>query len=207
MQRHETLRAEFPLLCRAARRDRRHREAEPRHDRRQHRERVAGGGHAARAARLRRRARARLGPRAPRACPTAVSHRLQADGPGAGRADLGVRLPRRRGLDAALPQSRRAARAGDLEGVFRRRGTAWTQGASPTSGSRSAAWRRRSCVRRRRSAPLQGVDLDARPHRRGRRGARLPSSRRSTTCDRRPRTARAWRSNLLREFLTACAQR
>ena len=104
------------------RRNRRRRDAEPRHDRRQHRQRVAGRRHAAGAARLRRGARARLAPRdAPRAV-RPVSPRLQEDGSGAGRARSrasGCRAAAAAGC-TVLPQGRHAPRAGDLEGLLRR---------------------------------------------------------------------------------------
>ena len=80
-------------------RDRRHRDAEPRHARRQHRQRVARRRHAAGAAGLRRRARAGLGRAASRRVAVRrFPYRLQADGSGARRAvavDPAAARPRR----------------------------------------------------------------------------------------------------------------
>ena len=76
-----------------------------------------------------------------------VSHRLQEDGPRAGRTDRARSACRERArLDAALPQGRHAPRAGDLEGVLRR--------------ARADGWRR--ACRRAHRARQRGADGGAR---------------------------------------------
>ena len=117
---HPVLRAEFPLLAQAARRDRRRRDAEPRHDRRQHRQRVAGGRHAAGAAGLRRGARAASRVRGSRRVPYAAS--TPATRRWTSRPTSSSRASRfragGRGWRRVLPQGRHAPRAGDLEGLL-----------------------------------------------------------------------------------------
>ena len=86
VMRSEALQAECPLVVPCGGRDRRRGDAEPRHDRRQHRQRVAGRRHAAGAARVRRRRRSRVGARRPARGVRQISSRLQADGSRARRA-------------------------------------------------------------------------------------------------------------------------
>ena len=126
------------------RRYRRRCDPESRHDRRKHRQCLAGGRYAAGASRLRRQRRPRLGPRhAPRSL-RSLSSRLQADGPRARRADsFSAGRSRPRQLAAGMAQGRHAPGAGDLESLRRRGPSILPAAPSPTSGSRSAAWRRR----------------------------------------------------------------
>ena len=206
VQKHETLRDRVPAAVPGGRRDRRDSESEPRHHRRQHCECVAGGGYAARAARLRRRRGDRLDSRpAPGAVP-AVSHRLQADGSAAGRVDRACPAAAANG-DGSSTTGKwvRAGRRPSRRSVLPPR-HGWTQGASRTSGSRSGAWRQRSCVRRRRSAPCRASISPP---------DRIEAAVAALASDLAPiddlRSTARYRSrvahNLLREFLTACAQR
>ena len=114
-----------------------------------------------------------------------LPHRLQEDGPRAGRADQ--RDPRCRADAAAgratLPEGRHAPGAGDLEGLLRGRARVRRAAASSaTSASRSAAsrrpWSARARPKRRSAAGRSGPD-DVRRCRGPRWRA---TSRRSTTC-------------------------
>src|SRR5262249_48760504 len=89
LRRDETIAREVPVLAPAGGLGGLHRESESRDDRREHRECVAGGGFAARAAGLWGGIDSGFGAgRAARAV-CDVSHRIQKDGAGGGRADPG----------------------------------------------------------------------------------------------------------------------
>ena len=133
----------LPAAGRGLRHRRRRPDPEPRHDRRQRRERLAGGRHVPAARRLRGHGRRRVDARPARDPVPRVLHRPQAHLPGAGRA-------RRGGADPApgapaeardVPQGRHARRPGDLQD--RGRGPAVAEsatGRSRSCASPSAAW-------------------------------------------------------------------
>ena len=127
--------------------NRRRRDAEQGHARRQHRERVAGRRHAAGAARVSRGARARLRTRDAASRLRPVSSRLQGDGSGAGRAHRAHPPSAPAGAVASVPTGRSAPGA-------RRRSPRSVSPSSPSatpaatsfarSGSPPTAWHRSS---------------------------------------------------------------
>ena len=144
--RHQTVQAEFPLLCRAA--------VETGGVANQNRGTVAGNiANASPAADtppalLVYDAELELASvRGRRVIPyAAIPYRLQADGPCPRRVDRRDPAAANGRLDAALSQGRRAARAGDLQGVFRRAGA-------------DGRWPRGGCavgIRQRRADGRQG---------------------------------------------------
>ena len=148
------------------------RDAEPRHDRRQHRQRVARGRHAAGAARLRRGAGDRVRRRRAARAVRSLSPRLQEDGPRAGRAH------RARPSSAPVPGRRRRTGRDYYRKVGTRRAQAISKvcfaGVDPdgrtapcrTCGSRSAASRRPSsarCARKTRCAGSRSTQARSRP--------------------------------------------
>ena len=190
---HPVLRCGVSVADAGGGRDRRRRDAEPRHARRQHRERVAGRGHSARAARLRRRARADLGPRIAARAVRSLPHRLQADGPRGRRAHLEPSRFREGGRAGSSPiaRSARARRRRSRKSALRppRRSTAMS---CAMPASRSAASRRRSCdacTPKRRS-----VAGRLRTRWSPRHGRRSPATSPRSTTSARPRAIGcAWR--------------
>ena len=204
VMRSEALQAECPLLCRAAARDRRRRDPEPRHDRRQHRQRLARRRYAAGAARLRRRARA--------ACRSAASGACSYDRfhPGYKQMDLAPdeivqRSACRAAAAAGCPataRSGRGARRRSRRCASRRRSICTGTAPCATSASRSAAWRRPSCAPRAPRPRSAGARSPTRPSPRA--ATRLsrdisPIDDLRSTAEYRLRVAR----NLLEEFLTS----
>ena len=186
-------------------RDRRRRDAEPRHDRRQHRQRVARRRHAAGAARLRRRARAGLGARRParavRSASIAATRRWISRRTSSSQS---IRLPRGRGgwLQAYRKVGTRRAQAIskvcfaaaiDLTGARRAR--------HPDRARQRGADRRARVARRGRDPRPR-----ARPTRRSPPAAMRSraTSPRSTICARPPSIACASRAICWR---SSCRQR
>ena len=118
--------------------DRRRPDPEPGHDRRQHRQRVAGRGHAAGPARPRCRGRRRRGPRRADDPGRRLLGRVSADGPRARRADPASPDSGRRRPRGAVPEDRDAPGPGDQQG--RARAGLAGGGGSGRAGRAGRAW-------------------------------------------------------------------
>ena len=151
---------------RGGRDDRRGADPEPRHDRRQHRQRLAGRRHAAGPAGARRRVRLRLGARRARRAGERVLAGLPRDGAGPGRAAAADPDPAGGRSRDALPQGRHAPGPVDQQGrdgprLARRRsrGGPWTDvrlalgSVAPDADPRRARPRPSSRAGRRRRRP------------------------------------------------------
>ncbi len=151
-----------PEACADARgrraRDRGRADPEPRHDRRQHRERLAGGRHAPSACRGRRDGRGREHSRTAPGPVHAVLHGVSAYGPERGRADCRRRGSGDRG-PAVVSKSGHARGTGHLEGRHGRRGRRAATGAAD----------------RRRQRRADGRAAAPRPRPRSPRARRLPT--------------------------------
>ena len=148
-----------PRAGRGGRDDRRGPDPEPRHARRQRRQRLAGRRHAAGPARARRRRSCSARPAA-----SGRSRRASSGPPTGGRrspptsSSLRIRIPLAAGPRGPLPQGRDAPRPVDQQGragarlARRRRGGA----RGPTSGWRSGPWRPPRSGRAATEAALEG---------------------------------------------------
>ena len=181
--RSAAVRAAFPALAEAAASDRRLADPEPRHARRQRRQRQPGGRLAAGAARPGRR-RWSLAARAGRAeIPyDELPHRLPQDRPRSrARSIVRVRLPPpARRLGPGLPQGGDPRGAGDQQGGGGRWPAGSTAAGSPTCASPPAASRRRrsACAPPRSAVARPAAGAEAADARRPRRGGRGAADRR-----------------------------
>ena len=127
---------------------------EPRHDRRQHRQRLARRRHAARAARRRcghRAAAAAAGERTVAARDFWPGYRRQPRASPTSSC-CAIRIPLAGGPPASLPQGRHAAGAGDLQGRARARVARRRRRLARRARGPRARWRRRPSAPTRRKA-------------------------------------------------------